>query len=43
MSGIDGRPIVVGVDGSASAKRAALWAAEHAVRHKVGLRLVHAI
>lgn len=33
--------IVVGVDGSASALQAVRWAAAEAVRHKVGLRLVH--
>ncbi|MFE2757676.1 universal stress protein [Actinosynnema sp. NPDC059335] len=35
-------PIVVGVDGSASAVRAAEWAAAEAVRHRVPLELVHA-
>ncbi|MEU4769057.1 universal stress protein [Actinosynnema sp. NPDC023794] len=35
-------PIVVGVDGSASALTAARWAAEEAARHRVALRLVHA-
>ncbi len=35
-------PIVVGVDGSASALSAVSWAAQECVRHKVPLRLVHA-
>ncbi|MFJ6671208.1 universal stress protein [Actinosynnema sp. NPDC091369] len=35
-------PIVVGVDGSASALTAAEWAALEAVRHRVPLHLVHA-
>jgi nucleotide-binding universal stress UspA family protein len=35
-------PIVVGVDGSASALAAAKWAAEEAARHRVPLKLVHA-
>ncbi|MDU0287612.1 universal stress protein [Saccharothrix longispora] len=35
-------PIVVGVDGSASASAATGWAASEAVRHGVPLRLVHA-
>lgn len=34
-------PIVVGIDGSDSAVRAAVWAAEEAARHNVALRLVH--
>ncbi|MFJ5993272.1 universal stress protein [Lentzea sp. NPDC092896] len=35
-------PIVVGVDGSASALSAVTWAAQESARHKVPLRLVHA-
>ncbi|NUT52165.1 MAG: universal stress protein [Saccharothrix sp.] len=35
-------PIVVGVDGSASAVRAAEWAAAQAARHRLPLKLVHA-
>ncbi|WP_086664218.1 universal stress protein [Lentzea kentuckyensis] len=35
-------PIVVGVDGSASALSAVTWAAQECSRHKVPLRLVHA-
>lgn len=35
-------PIVVGVDGSASALSAVSWAAQESARHKVPLRLVHA-
>ncbi|HEX8871040.1 MAG TPA: universal stress protein, partial [Lentzea sp.] len=35
-------PIVVGIDGSASALAAASWAAQEAARHQVPLRLVHA-
>lgn len=35
-------PIVVGVDGSASALSAVSWAARECARHKVPLRLVHA-
>ncbi|MBB5957996.1 nucleotide-binding universal stress UspA family protein [Saccharothrix tamanrassetensis] len=35
-------PIVVGVDGSASALSAVEWAAEEAGRHRVPLKLVHA-
>ncbi|RKT54907.1 universal stress protein [Saccharothrix australiensis] len=35
-------PIVVGVDGSASALTAVGWAAEEAARHRVPLKLVHA-
>ncbi|WP_030167400.1 universal stress protein [Spirillospora albida] len=34
-------PIVVGIDGSAHAWRALDWAAEHAVRHRLPLLLVH--
>lgn len=35
------QPIVVGIDGSASARHAARWAAAHAQRHGLPLRLVH--
>src|SRR5688572_31343178 len=35
-------PIVVGVDGSASALLAVTWAAQECARHNVPLRLVHA-
>ncbi len=35
-------PIVVGVDGSASALSAVSWAAQECARHKVPLRLLHA-
>lgn len=35
-------PIVVGVDGSASALTAVAWAAREAARHRVPLRFVHA-
>lgn len=41
MSG-SGRPVVVGVDGSASGLRAVRWAAGQAARRDTGLRLVHA-
>lgn len=34
-------PIVVGVDGSASALSAVTWAAQESARHRVPLRLVH--
>ncbi|MEU9025811.1 universal stress protein [Actinomadura sp. NPDC048394] len=34
-------PIIVGIDGSAHAWRALDWAADHAVRHRLPLRLVH--
>ncbi|RKS78805.1 nucleotide-binding universal stress UspA family protein [Actinomadura pelletieri DSM 43383] len=34
-------PIIVGIDGSAHAWRALDWAADHAVRHGLPLRLVH--
>ncbi|HTF54927.1 MAG TPA: universal stress protein, partial [Pseudonocardia sp.] len=40
---LDGRPIVVGVDGSDVAQKAAVWAAGQAERRKVDVRLVHAI
>jgi nucleotide-binding universal stress UspA family protein len=44
MSGtVDGRLVVVGVDGSDAARNAAVWAAGQAVRRNVGVRLVHAI
>jgi nucleotide-binding universal stress UspA family protein len=42
-SNIVGRPIVVGVDGSASALNAAGWAAEEAAFRRVPLRLVHSV
>jgi nucleotide-binding universal stress UspA family protein len=40
---VDGRPIVLGVDWSDEARKAAMWAAEEATRHNVGVRLVHAL
>jgi nucleotide-binding universal stress UspA family protein len=40
---IVGQPIVVGVDGSASALNAALWAADEAAQRRVPLRLGHAV
>ncbi|HTF55393.1 MAG TPA: universal stress protein [Pseudonocardia sp.] len=40
---LDGRPIVVGVDSSDVAQKAAVWAAGQAERRKVDVRLVHAI
>jgi len=40
---IEGRPIVVGIDGSDSARRAATWAAAEATRRHTGLRLVTAV
>lgn len=43
MDVVVGRPIVVGVDGSDSARDAALWAADEAARRDVGLRLVTAV
>jgi nucleotide-binding universal stress UspA family protein len=39
----DGRPIVVGIDGSDSARRAAMWAAAEAARRRVPLKLVTAV
>jgi nucleotide-binding universal stress UspA family protein len=36
-------PIVVGVDGSSSALEAVEWAAQECARHRVPLRLVHAL
>ena len=36
----EGRPIVVGIDGSASARQAAMWAAAEATRRHAGLKLV---
>ncbi|MFC4913883.1 universal stress protein [Actinomadura gamaensis] len=33
--------VIVGIDGSAHAWRALDWAADHAVRHRLGLRLLH--
>jgi nucleotide-binding universal stress UspA family protein len=38
-----GQPIVVGVDGSDSARNAALWAADEAAARHLPLRLVHAV
>lgn len=43
MSGMDGRPIVAGIDGSDSARRAAMWAAAQAARRNVEMRLVHVV
>lgn len=43
MTGELGRPIVAGMDGSDSAREAALWAAEEAERRNVPLRLVTAV
>ncbi|MEV6719472.1 universal stress protein [Streptomyces xanthochromogenes] len=40
--GSDPGPVVVGIDGSRQARRAALWAADEAVRRGVSLHLVHA-
>jgi nucleotide-binding universal stress UspA family protein len=40
---LEGRPIVVGIDGSDSARRAARWAAAEAVRRHTGLTLVTAV
>ncbi|GAA0250398.1 universal stress protein [Saccharothrix mutabilis subsp. mutabilis] len=37
-----GAPVVVGVDGSASALEAVAWAADECLRHRAPLRLVHA-
>ena len=37
------RPVVAGIDGSDTARQAAMWAAQQAVRGRVGLRLVHAV
>lgn len=39
---LETNPVVVGVDGSSSALRAARWAAARAAERGVGLRLVHA-
>jgi nucleotide-binding universal stress UspA family protein len=39
----EGRPIVVGIDGSDSARRAARWAAAEAARRHTGLTLVTAV
>ncbi|QWF77995.1 universal stress protein [Amycolatopsis sp. CA-230715] len=41
MSGPTRHTVVAGIDGSESAARAALWAADEAVRHGLPLRLVH--
>ena len=38
-----GGPIVVGIDGSDSARQAALWAADEAVRRGAAVRLVSAV
>ncbi|MBV9315063.1 MAG: universal stress protein [Pseudonocardia sp.] len=44
MSGLwDGRPVVVGIDGSWSARRAAVWASKEASCRNVRLRLVTAV
>ncbi|WP_028927837.1 universal stress protein [Pseudonocardia acaciae] len=43
MSRMVGRPVVAGVDGSESSRRAARWAAAAAARRKVALSLVHAV
>ena len=44
MSGMtEPRPIVVGIDGSDSARLAAVWAAGEAARRDVELRLVHTV
>jgi nucleotide-binding universal stress UspA family protein len=43
MSRMVGRPVVVGLDGSESARQAARWAAAEAARRCVGLRMVHVI
>jgi len=37
------QPVVVGIDGSKAAIRAALWAVDEAVSRDVPLRLLHAI
>lgn len=42
MSDISGRPVVVGVDGSASCLHAVRWAADRCTRRGTGLRLLHA-
>jgi len=42
MSKGPGAPVVVGVDGSASALEAVAWAADECLRHRAPLRLVHA-
>ena len=43
MSEDIGRPVVVGIDGSESARQAAFWAADEAVRRGVSVRLVDAV
>lgn len=42
-SSVAGTPVVVGIDGSHSARRAADWAADEAARHRAPLRLVYAV
>jgi nucleotide-binding universal stress UspA family protein len=37
-----GKPVVVGVDGSAASQRALAWAVDHAVAHRLRLIAVHA-
>jgi nucleotide-binding universal stress UspA family protein len=43
INNLTGHPIVAGVDGSASALRAAVWAANEAALRHIPLRLAHAI
>ncbi|MHA6794249.1 universal stress protein [Pseudonocardia bannensis] len=43
MSTTDGRPVVVGVDTSPSARQAAEWAATEAARRDVPLQVVHVV
>ncbi|NMH97763.1 universal stress protein [Pseudonocardia acidicola] len=43
MSTTDGRPVVVGVDPSPSARQAAEWAATEAARRDVRLQVVHVV
>jgi nucleotide-binding universal stress UspA family protein len=40
--GVDERPVVVGIDGSAPSLRALRWAVDAATERKTGLRVVHA-